>query len=160
MSTSKLQFNRGGAETRKQREIRASDYKSFRFITSALFLLALIIFSLTYQKPLPVEQPAVLPPERISESRVTFLAVGDMMISRGVARVITRAGDPLAPFRKMDEHFRSTDFNFGNLEVPISGNNNVIGKGLTFNMHTRDIAGLKAYNFKVLNLANNHALDQ
>jgi poly-gamma-glutamate synthesis protein (capsule biosynthesis protein) len=60
----------------------------------------------------------------------------------------------------MHDVFRSTDFNFGNLEVPISGNNNVVGKGLVFNMHTRDIAGLKAYNFKVLNLANNHALDQ
>ena len=160
MSTGKLQLNRGDAEIRKQREIRASDFKSFRFIISALFLLALIIFSLTYQKPSPIEQTVVAPPERITESRVTFLAVGDMMISRGVARAITRAGDPLVPFRKMDEHFRSTDFNFGNLEVPISGNNNVIGKGLTFNMHTRDIAGLKAYNFKVLNLANNHALDQ
>jgi poly-gamma-glutamate synthesis protein (capsule biosynthesis protein) len=160
MSTSKLQFNRGGAESRKQREIRASEFKSFRFAVTALFLLVLIIFSLTYQKPpLPVEHN-VLPPERVTETRVTFLAVGDMMISRGVARAITRAGDPSAPFRKMDEALRSTDFNFGNLEVPISGNNNVIGKGLTFNMHTRDLAGLKAYNFKVLNLANNHALDQ
>jgi poly-gamma-glutamate capsule biosynthesis protein CapA/YwtB (metallophosphatase superfamily) len=159
MSTSKLQFNRGGAEIRKHREIRASEFKSFRFAVTALFLLVLIIFSLTYQKPLPVEQ-TVMPPERVTESRVTFLAVGDMMISRGVARSITRAGDPLTPFRKMDDIFRSTDFNFGNLEVPISGNNNVIGKGLVFNMHTRDLAGLKAYNFKVLNLANNHALDQ
>jgi len=159
MSTNKLQFNRGGAEIRKHREIRASEFKSFRFAVTALFLLVLIIFSLTYQKPPPVEQTVVVP-ERVTETRLTFLAVGDMMISRGVARAITRAGDPLAPFRKMDDVFRSTDFNFGNLEVPISGRDGVIGKGLVFNMHTRDLAGLKAYNFKVLNLANNHALDQ
>ncbi|MDQ3801947.1 MAG: CapA family protein, partial [Acidobacteriota bacterium] len=153
--------NSSSTEIKRHREIRASDFKSFRFIVSALFLLALVVFSLTYQKPQPpVEQSGVAEPERVTESRVTFLAVGDMMISRGVARSITRAGDPLLPFRKMDEIFRSTDFNFGNLEVPISGNNNVVGKGLVFNMHTRDLAGLKAYNFKVLNLANNHALDQ
>lgn len=158
MSTNKI--NRRGIEIRRHREIRASDFKSFRFAVGALFLFALIIFSLTYQRPESTERVVVVEPERITESRVTFLAVGDMMISRGVARSITRANDPLAPFRKMDGIFRSTDFNFGNLEVPISGNNNVIGKGLVFNMHTRDIAGLKAYNFKVLNLANNHALDQ
>lgn len=152
-------INRRGAEIKRHREIRASDFKSFRFAVSALFLVALIVFSLTYQKPEELIKP-VVEPERVTEARVTFLAVGDMMISRGVARSITKANDPLVPFRKMDEIFRSTDFNFGNLEVPISGNNNVIGKGLVFNMHTRDIAGLKAYNFKVLNLANNHALDQ
>jgi poly-gamma-glutamate synthesis protein (capsule biosynthesis protein) len=162
MSANRISRSRSsssGTEIRRHREIRASDFKSFRFIVSALFLLVLIVFSLTYQKPQPVEQGAA-EPERVAESRVTFLAVGDMMISRGVARSITRANDPLVPFRKMDAVFRSTDFNFGNLEVPISGNNNVIGKGLVFNMHTRDLAGLKAYNFKVLNLANNHALDQ
>jgi poly-gamma-glutamate capsule biosynthesis protein CapA/YwtB (metallophosphatase superfamily) len=158
MVTNKI--TRSGAEIKRHREIRASDFKSFRFVVMAMFLFALIVFSLTYQKPEPIERAAFEQPENVTESRVTFLAVGDMMISRGVARSITRANDPLVPFRKMDEIFRSTDFNFGNLEVPISGNNNVIGKGLVFNMNTRDIAGLKAYNFKVLNLANNHALDQ
>ena len=158
MVTNKI--SRRGAEIRRHREIRASDFKSFRFAVTALFLFVLVVFSLTYQKPELIERGVVEQPESVTEARVTFLAVGDMMISRGVARSITRANDPLVPFRKMDEIFRSTDFNFGNLEVPISGNNNVIGKGLVFNMHTRDIAGLKAYNFKVLNLANNHALDQ
>ena len=99
-------------------------------------------------------------PEKITESKVTFLAVGDMMISRGVAKAIDRAGTPLAPFEKMRDVFLSTDFNFGNLECPISGRENVVGKGLMFNMRTKDLEGLKKYNFKVLNFANNHAMDQ
>ena len=99
-------------------------------------------------------------PEKITESKVTFLAVGDIMISRGVAKAIDRAGSPLAPFKQMEQIFRSTDFNFANLECPISGRETVIGKGLMFNMRTKDLAGLKEYNFKVLNLANNHAMDQ
>jgi poly-gamma-glutamate synthesis protein (capsule biosynthesis protein) len=131
----------------------------FRVIFSALISSVLVVFGLSCQKSPATDQP-VKPPEQTVESRVTFLAVGDMMISRGVASRIASAGDPLLPFRKMESVFRSTDFNFGNLEVPISGRNNVVGKGLVFNMNTRDIEGLKAYNFKVLNLANNHALDQ
>ena len=99
-------------------------------------------------------------PEKITESKVTFLAVGDMMISRGVAKAIDRAGSPTAPFDKMKDVFLSTDFNFGNLECPISGRENVVGKGLMFNMRTKDLEGLKKYNFKVLNFANNHAMDQ
>src|SRR5215213_8900895 len=104
MVTNKI--SRGDAEIRRHREIRASDFKSFRFFVSALFLFALIVFSLTYQKPEPVEREAFKQPESVTESRVTFLAVGDMMISRGVARSITRANDPLVPFRKMDAVFR------------------------------------------------------
>lgn len=133
----------------------------FRFSFRALILSVFVVFSFSCTKaPVADQATPAKPTEPVTESRVTFLAVGDMMISRGVASRIAGANDPLLPFRKMESIFRSTDFNFGNLEVPISGRNNVLGKGLTFNMNTRDIAGLKAYNFKVLNLANNHAFDQ
>jgi poly-gamma-glutamate synthesis protein (capsule biosynthesis protein) len=131
----------------------------FGFILRALVLSVFFVFTFSCKTSPPTNQANNKPPEQVVETKVTFLAVGDMMISRGVASRIARANDPLLPFRKMESIFRSTDFNFGNLEVPISGRNNVVGKGLTFNMNTRDIAGLKAYNFKVLNLANNHALD-
>lgn len=98
----------------------------------------------------PVAQPAA----------ATFNAVGDMMISRGVARSIERAGDPLHPFSGLKTVFNSVDFNFGNLETPVSGNDSRIGKGLVFNAKVAHIAGLTEYKFKVVNLANNHALDQ
>lgn len=93
-------------------------------------------------------------------SKATFLAVGDMMISRGVARVIDSARDPLIPFSALEKEFLATDFNFGNLESPVSGNDNRVGKGLVFNARKADIEGLVKYKFKVVNLANNHALDQ
>lgn len=131
-----------------------------RFFVRALCLGALVIFNLACPNNQPITNQTNTPPEQITESRVTFLAVGDMMISRGVARAIDRAGSPLAPFKKMESIFRSTDFNFGNLECPISGRDTAVGKGLVFNMRTKDLEGLKTYNFKVLNLANNHAMDQ
>lgn len=134
--------------------------KHFQFRFTAAFILGLLIILASGCPKSPTANLANKAPETITENRVTFLAVGDMMISRGVASAMVRAGSPLAPFKKMESIFLSTDFNFGNLEVPISGRDNVIGKGLVFNMKTTDIAGLKTYNFKVLNLANNHALDQ
>jgi poly-gamma-glutamate synthesis protein (capsule biosynthesis protein) len=82
------------------------------------------------------------------------------MLSRGVAGAIVRSRDRLLPFRRLDDLLRSTDFNFGNLESPISGNDRVNGHDLIFNAHTKDTVGLRSYNFQVLNLANNHALDQ
>lgn len=131
----------------------------FGFVFRALFLSVFIVFNFACKDSTQTNQP-IKPPEEITESRVTFLAVGDILISRGVARAIDSAGTPLAPFKKMEAVFRSTDFNFGNLECPISGRETVVGKGLVFNMRTKDLAGLKEYNFKVLNFANNHAMDQ
>lgn len=94
-----------------------------------------------------------------SESKATFIAVGDMMLSRGVERVIERGG-PMLPFSEMAALLTSTDFNFGNFEAPISGNDTRMGKGLVFNVRTKDIDGLIKYKFKVVGLANNHAFDQ
>ncbi|MBL8194874.1 MAG: CapA family protein, partial [Blastocatellia bacterium] len=95
------------------------------------------------------------------ETKVTFLAVGDMMMSRGVNSVIARTNDPLRPFSGLAELLDSTDFNFGNLESPISGSDKPgPPHSLVFNTPIRNVEGLKRYKFKVLNLANNHALDQ
>jgi len=99
-------------------------------------------------------------PAQIEERTATFLAVGDIMLSRGVNRAIEQTEDPLFPFSQLDKLLDSSDFNFGNLESPASGNEKRLGKGLVFNSHQHDLAGLARYNFRVLNLANNHAFDQ
>jgi poly-gamma-glutamate synthesis protein (capsule biosynthesis protein) len=53
------------------------------------------------------------------------------------------------------------DFNFGNFENPISSTSPVIGgHSLVFGAPKAYAAALADYKFKVLNLANNHALDQ
>ena len=158
-------INAKRAKSRTQsKEICSRPLRPLRFILphdrlKAALIIPVILLGLSCQPTQSSNQQPASEPQ-ITESTITFLAVGDMMLSRGVAGAITRANDPLLPFRKLAELLQSTDFNFGNLESPISGNDRVLGKGLSFNMHTRDIAGLVAHNFKVLNLANNHALDQ
>lgn len=96
----------------------------------------------------------------VKETRARFLAVGDIMLSRGVNRAIEREKNPLLPFSALGDLLRSSDFNFGNLESPVSGNDRRFGRGLIFNTHTHDVQGLTEYNFKIVSLANNHAFDQ
>lgn len=95
-------------------------------------------------------------------TEVSFLAVGDIMLSRNVAGTMAKNGkDAYLPFRGLEDLLHETDFNFGNLESPFSGTDSFNPTGsLVFNAPTWTLPGLVQYNFKVLNLANNHALDQ
>ena len=124
-----------------------------------------IAFVLAISCVAPAPKKTDVPPPTVSdlalaESRATFIAVGDIMLSRGVARAIERERNPAFPFIRLAELLSSTDFNFGNLETPISGNDAVLGRNLIFNTRKSDIEGLTKYNFKIVTLANNHALDQ
>jgi len=92
---------------------------------------------------------------------VSFLSVGDVMLSRHVAGVMKTANDPLLPFAGMSEVFASVDFSFGNLESPFSGKDFFsLGPAHIFNAPRWAIAGLVKHRFRVMSLANNHALDQ
>lgn len=107
------------------------------------------------------EQGQVLAQTVQASSTVTFVAAGDIMLSRNVAAAIAKSGDVNLPFRKMARVLKSTDFNFANLESPISGNKGIVGgHTMVFGSPSANVQGLKDFNFQVLNLANNHAFDQ
>lgn len=102
-------------------------------------------------------------------STTTFLAVGDIMLSRNVAAATLNSSikegvdDSDFPFRNDADTLKSTDFNFGNLESPFgtkTGGAIIGGHSLIFGAADNSVGALKNYNFKILNLANNHAFDQ
>jgi poly-gamma-glutamate capsule biosynthesis protein CapA/YwtB (metallophosphatase superfamily) len=96
-----------------------------------------------------------------TEASATFLSVGDIMLSRNVAATVQKSGDVNLPFLKMADILKSTDFNFGNLETPVAEKNPTIGgHSLVFSSPQDYVRPLKTYNFQILNLANNHALDK
>jgi poly-gamma-glutamate capsule biosynthesis protein CapA/YwtB (metallophosphatase superfamily) len=130
------------------------------FETRLLILGCVAIWCLYPSESPPPEDTATFQLSSARVRRATFLAVGDIMLSRGVANTIDSARDPLEPFSELKDLLSSTDFNFGNLESPVSGNDARVGKGLVFNTRKPDIEGLVKNNFKIVNLANNHALDQ
>jgi poly-gamma-glutamate synthesis protein (capsule biosynthesis protein) len=101
--------------------------------------------------------------ERKTEEKKTvrFLSVGDIMLSRGVAFYSLKNNNPEKPFEGLKDLLLATDFNFGNLESPFSKSDRYTSaETLVFNAPKSMVQGLVSNNFKVLNLANNHALDQ
>ncbi len=132
---------------------------------SSLAAIACIVTILTAA----VFLAAVSPPET-----ATLLVVGDIMLSRNVAARMREAGDPELPFRKVAALLGSADLNFGNLESPLAPWNSeapadegqtawdgvIGGKSLIFAAPHVSVNALVRYNFRVLGMANNHAMDQ
>lgn len=106
----------------------------------------------------PAPEPTVTAPA--GPPNVRFLAVGDVLLSRGVAAAIRAADDPMLPYRGMKDRFAAVDFTFANLEFPFSSETLVPVRGNIFNAPQPWAAGLVEHDFRVLNLANNHAMDQ
>ncbi len=86
------------------------------------------------------------------------MAVGDIMLGRGVGRALEAQGSSL-PFAKVEETLRSADLVVGNLECVISS----LGKPQPKYYHMRApnsaVESLAGAGFAVVNLANNHAMD-
>ena len=106
-------------------------------------------------------RPPALPAIRPRTS-ATFLVVGDIMLARGVAAAIERSRDPRRPFSAMSDVLHSVAFAFGNLESPFSARAQASPSAnrLIFGAPSDALSGLMDAGFKILNLANNHALDQ
>lgn len=96
-----------------------------------------------------------------SAARASFFAVGDIMLSRNVAAKIQTQKDPQLPFRRISDTLQTADFAFGNLESPVVNGQGILGGGsLIFAASSSTLTGLINNKFQVLNLANNHAMDQ
>lgn len=129
-----------------------------KFLKMGIVSIAFITPSLLAQNiQKNLERPQEKKPAR--DNTLTILAVGDIMLSRGVAARIIENGSPLYPFQKMDAMLQGTDFNFGNLEGPMTGQPNIHQGHLVFNAPINNVVGLIKNHF-VVNTANNHILDQ
>jgi poly-gamma-glutamate synthesis protein (capsule biosynthesis protein) len=90
---------------------------------------------------------------------VVVAAVGDIMLARGVGRLIARHGAHY-PFDLVRDRVTAADVAFANLESPIgTGGQPLPGKVIWFRAEPAVMAGLAASGFDVLTLANNHILD-
>lgn len=129
-------------------------------LTITGFLVSLIVFSMMYKwhfyRPYPEAQ-------NISGEiqRVNFIAVGDIMLSRLVARQVEKTNNPWWIWANISPFLRESDFNVWNLESPTNGTNIYsYEKTMIFNALPHLIETLSHANFWVINLANNHAMDQ
>ncbi len=129
--------------------------------STLVFCTAILIAAFSVCKPITLPEQSVIRHLVKKETNINLLAVGDISLSRNVAAQIDKHDNPDFPFSSLGDLLLSTDFNFGNLESPFSGSEHYPSTGsIIFNAPPRNIDGLKKYQFKALNLANNHVLDQ
>lgn len=90
---------------------------------------------------------------------VVLVAVGDIMLSRGVDFYINKNNDWKYPFLKIGDFLNSADITFGNLEGPISDKGFDVGNLYSFRADPKAIEGLLYSGFDVLSIAGNHSFD-
>ncbi len=92
-------------------------------------------------------------------NEATMVFVGDIMLSRGVGKIMAEQNNWFYPFEHVREYLQKADLVFGNLEGPISGRGKNQGSMYSFNMDPYAIQGLTDSHVSVLSVANNHIFD-
>ncbi len=111
------------------------------------------------EEPPPQEQPAEEALAQPEPKRLKLVAVGDIMLARGVGSRIKKSSVHV-PFDDLRHILKSGDIVFGNLETTIATTGKQLpGKGIWFRADPAVTEGLKEAGFNVLSLANNHTLD-
>lgn len=90
---------------------------------------------------------------------LVLVAVGDIMLSRGVAGQIERHGDIHHPFSRMKGFLRGGDIVFGNLECPLTPGRKIGIREMVLRADPGLETALAASGFTILSLANNHTPD-
>ncbi len=129
-------------------------------IVMILIIMGLIITGCSRMPAVEVEQtPPAGQEEEVGPLPLTLVAVGDIMLSRGVAGKI-RDNSAHFPFEATKHITSKGDITFGNLETTIAATGTQLpGKGIWFRAVPHATEGLKDAGFDILSLANNHILD-
>lgn len=93
------------------------------------------------------------------EKSLTLIAVGDIMLSRGVDYKMQRHGQEY-PFEKVKDYLKTGDIVFGNLESPIYPGKHMPIDGFSFWARPGIEDQLTDTGFNILSLANNHMGNQ
>ena len=93
-----------------------------------------------------------------AEARVSFCAVGDILLDRGIRKKIKQNSIDY-PFENVGEFINKFDLAFCNLECPISARGASTGKIYCFRADTNFFAGIKNAGFNIFSMANNHTID-
>ncbi|MDD4409277.1 MAG: CapA family protein [Candidatus Pacebacteria bacterium] len=134
-----------------------------------LFLVCLLVFFPSlfmpqYNKSSVIDIFEMITASNVQEVRqedpsIKLIAVGDIMLSRGVDMEI-QANDNGYPFSKVKDYLKTGDIVFGNFENPIFPGEVMPISGTTFWARPGSEIALRDAGFNVLSLANNHMGNQ
>ena len=91
---------------------------------------------------------------------LTIVFTGDILLDRGVRRVINRHGVDHLFSEGIDSVFRSAQIVVGNLECPATKIEAPVFKQFIFRAEPEWLEALQQHGITHLNLANNHSIDQ
>ena len=91
---------------------------------------------------------------------LSIVMTGDILLDRGVRRVIEKRGVDHLFSTEVDAVFRSAQVVVGNLECPATKINAPVQKFYIFRAEPEWLQALKRHGITHLNLANNHTIDQ
>ena len=91
---------------------------------------------------------------------LSIVMTGDILLDRGVRRVIEKRGVDHLFSTEVDAVFRSAQVVVGNLECPATKINAPVQKFYIFRAEPEWLLALKRHGITHLNLANNHSIDQ
>lgn len=117
-----------------------------RFFTAAAILFAAVAAFLYYNYEKPIH----------------ILTAGDILLDRGVDKYLDEYGYDY-PYKDIREEIRKADIAFANLECPLTGKGEAVLKkrqDLIFKGNVHNSQALFGAGFDLLNLANNHSMDQ
>jgi len=93
------------------------------------------------------------------QDSLCLVAVGDIMLSRYVAKKIKEHNDPNHPFAEVKWYLQYGDIVFGNLEGPVTPGREIMVPEMVFRTDPCVAPALKETGFNILSLANNHVPD-
>ena len=91
---------------------------------------------------------------------LNIVLTGDILLDRGVRRVIDKEGIDYLFSDGIDSLFQQAQIVVGNLECPSTKINSPVQKIFIFRSEPEWLGALKKHGITHLNLANNHAIDQ
>lgn len=132
------------------------------FLLMSLFLLAMLgggVFLVLPGRPVVIQNSAKIPIGKPKPQEVKLVFVGDIMLARGVGKILEEKKDYTFPFASTTELFRSADIIFANLENPVSTGGIRSGSIYSFRASPQTLGGLLFAGVGVVSIANNHIWD-
>ena len=98
--------------------------------------------------------------QAVRDRQVTIIFTGDILLDRGVRKVIEKHGADHLFSKAVDSVFHASDMVVGNLECPATKIKAPVQKQFIFRAEPEWLRVLRSHGITHLNLANNHTIDQ
>lgn len=110
----------------------------------------------TAQIPAEADEPAAE-----EEPELRFIAVGDIMLGRGVEYWVKKNGGYKTAFEKVKHILGNGDVVFGNLECPLTSSQKGLSKNgkIVLKAAPESVTALTSAGFNLMSLSNNHIMD-